>query len=289
MDVNNIQNISKFSNSVFIIKSNNILGTGFFVKLSIPSEYEPMYGLMTCNHILGSECLIQDFEFSIMYNNEEKEFKIKLDKSYFMFTSKLLDVTFIQFNENTINKLNLSKNDFLTSCSNNNILNENIYVFQYLDGSCKLDKGNFIYDKSINNFNYYYYTTSTDMGLSGSPLINNNLEVIGIHKGKNDFSKDDNEHVATKINIIDYAICTLYKRNDKIKIDQSKDLPKELSDDEINELEKHGLQRIQIKNSDKFFMTSKFYSSSILYFYRTNHAWYWTDHINEANDNVNKN
>lgn len=32
-----------------------------------------MFGLIACNYIFGSEWLIQDFEFSIIYNNEDKE------------------------------------------------------------------------------------------------------------------------------------------------------------------------------------------------------------------------
>eukprot|EP00833_Pecoramyces_ruminatium_P001647 jgi/Orpsp1_1/1175679/evm.model.c7180000054793.1 len=287
IDVNNIlcniQNFEKFANSVFKIKyyideANFRIGTGYFIKLPIPSENESLYGLMTCNHILDSDFLVQDFEFIIIFNNGKKEIKIKLDKSYFMFTSKLLDVTFIHFNDDVLNVLNLNKENFLIPCQNNYLSDEKYYIIQYPQGGdCKFSNGNILYAKSRNSFNYFH-TIITIEGSSGSPLTNSNFEIIGLHKGKNDLYKNENEKIATKISVIIYAIHA----------------PKKLSTDELNELKNHRLQRIQkikIKNSNKasysnkIFVTSDVDSSQELYFYRTNHAWYWTDEINEANEN----
>eukprot|EP00833_Pecoramyces_ruminatium_P017245 jgi/Orpsp1_1/1191277/evm.model.d7180000084634.2 len=110
-----------------------------------------------------------------------------------MFTSKLLDVTFIQFDKKLINTLNLNKENFLTPYIDN-VISDNYYVIQYPQGGrCKYGNGNILYDKSFNSFNYIHTINTTD-GSSGSPLINSNFEVIGLHKGKVDSNKDEKEN-----------------------------------------------------------------------------------------------
>eukprot|EP00833_Pecoramyces_ruminatium_P012532 jgi/Orpsp1_1/1186564/evm.model.d7180000051510.1 len=287
-EINKISNNSVFKIEYDIDKDKTSIGTGFFVKLLMPSENEPIYGLMTCNHILGSEYLDEDFKFLIKFNNEEKNYEIKLNKSYLIFTSKLLDVTFIQLNKDLISKLNLNEEDFLIPCISNDITDE-YYVIQYPQGgNCKFANGKIINDKSSNNI-YYFHKITTDEGSSGSPLVNRYFEVMGIHKGKNDLNVDENENIATKISIIYYALRILYKNKFKIKNRIIEDLPKELSKEELDELENHRIHRVQkIKKSgniDKVFVTSEPCSSSVLYFYRTKHAWYWTNKINEASEN----
>jgi len=65
----NLLNISK--KSICRIKIGNDIGTGFLIKLLIPSIKKPLYGLMTNNHVINS---------SIIKNN--KYFKIYLNQMY---------------------------------------------------------------------------------------------------------------------------------------------------------------------------------------------------------------
>lgn len=299
MDIKNISNISNIiNNSVFQIECDSdegtTTGTGFFVKLKLLSENESVYGLVTCNHILNLKCLSKNFKFTIkFFDNEKKKFTINLNDSYFMFTSEFTDITFIEFNSDLINELNLKEADFLNLCNNNVSLDKNINIIKFLSGK--------IADGTIESHGLFFcHTAKTEEGTSGSPLLNNNNEILGVHKGKinlnnNDSNENKEVNVAIKYSIIDYIIRTLYINKDIIKIDISKGTPKELSKDELEELESHGLKIIQkkkksnkVSSSSKIFMTSKIDSSPILYFYRTNHAWYWTDIINEVKNECDK-
>eukprot|EP00833_Pecoramyces_ruminatium_P004284 jgi/Orpsp1_1/1178316/evm.model.c7180000064811.1 len=263
--------------SVFKIKYENDneikTGTGFFVKLPMPSNEEPMYGLMTCNHVFSESVLKLNFKFKIYLNNEGK--KIKLNESYFngtnfIFTSPLIDITFIQLSDDLIAELGLDKDEhFLIPCMNyENIFNESVHAFQYpKDENCKCDEK----VKSLVGFDFFH-NVSTDDGSSGSPLINNNFEIIGVHKSKNEVVK---LNIATDFRIIQYAILKLYNNKYIIDIDKSRLSPKKLTPEEIDELKKHGLQQ----KSKYVFTLPKLDNSPELNFYRSNHGWYWTKEI----------
>eukprot|EP00833_Pecoramyces_ruminatium_P008593 jgi/Orpsp1_1/1182625/evm.model.c7180000082008.2 len=259
-------------------------GTGFFVKLPIPSEKEPIYGLMTCCHNLESK-LRQDFKFKIYLKNIEKE--IKLTESYFngtyiIYTSPLIDITFIQLSNDLIAELGLKKNEhFLIPCNNDkNIFNKLIYSFQYPNGGdCKFAAGNVKSHSDI----YYFHNVPTDEGSSGAPLINNNYEIIAVHKSKIIF-KNKNLNVATKFKIIQDEILKLNNNKYIKNIDKSGFSPKKLTCKEINELEKHGLQ----KKSKYIFTLPKFDNYPQLNFCRLIHGWYWTKDISEIKSITNK-
>jgi len=311
-------------------------GTGFFIKLPIPSKERPMYGLMTNNHVLDSKCIKLGNSFSIKVNDVEKE--IILNENDFIFTSELIDVTFIQLNEKNINDIK-SNNPFFkflnpnfNNCTkyndielndpyfksydpnfdnipkyndvklndpyfksydpnfdnipkyndiklndpyfkfhddsnlNNNPENNDVYIFQYPKGELSYASGKI---QSISGFNYFH-TASTDGGSSGSPLLNRNMEVIGIHKAG---MKEERMNLATKFNVIDYAIRTLYNKSYINSIDKAREPTRKLSEKEEQELNKHGLKETKIPNMYK--CPYKNDSSSVLYFYRTNHAWYY--------------
>eukprot|EP00833_Pecoramyces_ruminatium_P010209 jgi/Orpsp1_1/1184241/evm.model.c7180000088666.3 len=277
-----------FNNSVFQIEyseniNKTILGTGFFIQLPIPSENDPIYGLMTCNHVLNLKQFNSRNEFKIIFKNINKEFKITIDDSYFIFTSKLIDITFIQFTEDLINKLNINKEYFLVPCYNDKI-NDKIFILHYFKSEDLLI--DCVKIKSCYGFDYFHECL-TDVGSSGSPLINEYFEIIDIHKAKRKVSNENMINVATRINTIEYAIRTLYNNINKSKIDNNKARlsPKTLSNDEIYKLNKQGLEQ----KIDKVFVIPKLDGYSELYLYRTNHAWYWTDKLSENEyDNENE-
>jgi len=266
-DIQNDENDENDENDIIIT-----YGTGFLVKLKISmmnDTTETMYGLMTNNHVLDLKHLKNHSEFKIVFKSINTEYTVKLDKSCFLFTCELIDVTFIQFQSALIKKI--QKENFLDCSMNDCKMNDSIYVVQYPKGEkLKFAHG---YIKNIYGFDYLH-TSSTDKGSSGSPLLNDNLKVVGIHKAKRESKKNKNENVnvATKFSIVNYAICTLYNNRYLIGMEKEKQLPKKLSEYEIEELRKHGLQETL---SPQIFKIPKFKHSPELLLYRTNYAWYW--------------
>lgn len=176
----NLENFLRIGNySICNIECNKTFGTGFFVKLSIPSKNEPMYGLITNNHVLNSRYLHSNFTFKICMENIYKKISIGIDNSKFIFTSDLLDVTFIQFTDALIEKEKLNKRNFLCLCNKECSIDDNVHIIQYGKDKNSYFSGGKIH--SLHGLNYIH-SCSTQEGSSGSPLLNTNLEVIGIHK-----------------------------------------------------------------------------------------------------------
>jgi len=279
--------------SICIIKIKNEkgdieLGTGFFVKLETEDENRPLQGLMTNNHVLNKNKLNLNHGniFEIYFKEKNENFIIGSDDMTFIFTEELIDITFIQF------KKELSKNinpNYLKmydkECINNDITtviqypvenNKNDYV-----QNLKISLGIIEYLSGIN----YCHTCSTYYVSSGSPLVNNSLEVIGIHKSS---SKDKNENYATKLTVAKYAICTAYLRRNKNEINNTINIIEELTEDRMEYIKNHNLIKLKepqnrnlIKlNNNLFKFVGNDYIPSLL-FYRTNHEWYWTDQITE--------
>eukprot|EP00833_Pecoramyces_ruminatium_P010071 jgi/Orpsp1_1/1184103/evm.model.c7180000088024.1 len=253
---------------------NVIKGTGFLIRLPIPTEENSMFGLITNNHILNSKHLKHNKSYMININN--KQYKINIDKENFIFTSELIDITFIQLiDEKLIKNQEL---DFMIPNINNNMINESnklITIIQYPHG-----KGPYFsegYITNISGFNYFH-TISTRKGSSGSPLITKDMKVIGIHKSS---IKNKNINVATKYSVIEHAIRTLYNKKYIYKMKKSRKLARELSFEEINVLKNHGLYETSFPNIYKCPYSN---SSLLLLFYRTNHGWYWSSK-KELDDN----
>eukprot|EP00833_Pecoramyces_ruminatium_P013695 jgi/Orpsp1_1/1187727/evm.model.d7180000059695.1 len=258
-------------------------GTGFFVKFSTLLDHKPLYGVMTNYHVFGEKQLTLSSSFSLYTEKNKRKYEIELNDKMFIFTSKLIDITFIQLNDETIEKINPH---FLKPGHSTKIY-DSLYVPQYLDKYNSSFSLGII--KKMHGFNYIH-TASTKMGSGGSPLIDNENNVVGIHKAK--FKKrgeSDNNYeelnLATRINIVEYAIHTIY--NEIYNQGREKEVlsfltAKELSIEEIKELNDHDLKEIKSKNiySPYLFKCSEVNSESDshpgLLFYRTNHAWYWT-------------
>ena len=266
---NKLLNISK--KSVCFIKAKNSAGTGFLIKLLIPSIKQTIYGLITNNHVIHSDFIKNNKSFSIYLNQcpedsdsiDSIHYNISLDENYFIFTSELIDITFVQLPNI------YSKNPdfiFLDPCDCNCHNNELIYVFQYPETIFSFATG---FIESSVGYNYFH-KASTNVGSSGAPLINKNMKVIGIHKSG---LPSKNVNVATNINIVNYAINTLYNKNYINDIKKARASPKELSDDEKKELIKHGLKETSLPNMYKCLYST---SSLVMLFYRTNHGWYFT-------------
>jgi len=252
--------------SICFIEINDGGGTGFFIKFPIPSKEKPMYGLMTNNHVLNSDSVKPGNSFSIRLNGIKKE--IILNEHDFIFTSELIDVTFIQLNDDFIKDMKLKNPhfQFLDPYFDDCKKEDEIYIFQYPNGELSSSKGEI---QSISGFNYFH-TASTEGGSSGSPLLNNDMDVIGIHKAG---IRKKRINIGTNINIIFYAIRTLYNKSYINDINKAREPTRELSEDETKTLKNYRLQKTQIPNMYKCSYDN---SSLVLLFYRTNHSWYYT-------------
>jgi len=292
-------------------------GSGFFIKF-----LKPVRGLITNNHVLNENFIKNEKSFKIFIenSNQKEEYEIKIKSDKFIFTSKLIDVTFVPLSDDEIEEINPF---FLEAEHSKYFENKPIFIYQY-PGSyshgqqLKIAYGEII---EIEGFNCYH-SVSTTYGSSGSPLINSkNFKIIGIHKGsiKNEsekykkliekhhdyFSKNQYINYATKINIVEYAILLFYNnKNINLKYGimyEARDIAKNLTKYEKKILKKHDLipknlyyideekeKIIYFKNNPLFLfegnpdlcIINKEKEEKIL-FCRTNHGWYFT--INPQN------
>ena len=275
----NFKKITKIANNsickINITYENKILkGTAFFIKFKV--ENEMLCGLITDNHVLKRKYLISKSIIEI-YFEEKGKFCIKSQDMNFIFTDELIDITFIQLNDELIKNINPY---FLTLGNKKCTDKENIFIIHYPiiyksknniknttdkknSQELSISIGNVEYLSDFNIFSVY----STCSASSGAPIIDKSLNVIGIHKSNN---KIENIRIATNIFTAKYAICTTYMRKIKNQINNTMYV-KDLSKDDIDTIKKNNLKKL----NNKLFKCSG--DSVSLYFYRTNHAWYWTN------------
>ena len=167
------------------IYNKNKKGTGFFLKISFPGKNNPLYLLVTNNHILGESDLANGKIIETTINDDNLSRNIVIQNSRKRYTCSDLDITFVEIFPN-IDKIK----DFLELDekinSNIEILkklyrNKSIYILNYLKGTkSHVSYGLLSY---IKNGNLYHYC-STEYGSSGSPILSlDSNKVIGIHKG----------------------------------------------------------------------------------------------------------
>jgi len=303
-------NNSDLKKSICNVKTNNP-GSGFFIKFPIPSVQKPLKILMTNNHVLDENFLKNEESFEIYFEeyHQKRKFEIEIKSDKFIFTSKLIDVTFIQLSDYEIEQINPF---FLEPDDSENYENESIRIIQYPTNYSNEQQlaeafGNII---EIDGFNCYH-SASTFHGSSGSPLLNiKNSKVIGIHKGyinkemytnlaiKSSRYLSENDayiNFATKLDIVEYAIYLFYNNRNVDLTYEARDVAKELIEDEINILKKHDLIPKKLYNKEgkrEYFLNNNYLflfegntdfpvstpekEVKTLLFYRTNHGWYYT-------------
>jgi len=285
-----------------LIQTNEGFGTGFFIEIPIPSKKNPTYGLITNNHVLNKNHLKTGKSFKIYTAlNKNESIEIQINEEDFVFTSELIDITFIELNDEIIDEI---KPRFLHPSPKDAKVNDSIIIFQYPNTEYSLAHGSI---KEIHGFNYYHQV-STDSGSSGSPLLNEKFEVVGIHKSRKIIESKDNENnnndnknsnnnddvemnVAVKYTEVEFALKILYNNRHEYGIERAKRSSGLLYDEEIKVLENYGLHlklslekikaienKKERKELHKLFYKlfyCKFSKNEIL-FYRTNYAWYLT-------------
>jgi len=179
--------INQMETSICKINIEQKQGTGFFCKIPFPDEKNMLPVFITNNHVINKDLLFKEnvkIEFDIEEENEPRKMNLSKRLKY---TNEEYDTTIIEIKEidNIKNYLKLDDNIFEDILNNNNRLNKyknkTIYIIQYPKGDLSVSYGvlNQIYEDKKHNFNH---KCSTEKGSSGSPILNINNKVIGIHK-----------------------------------------------------------------------------------------------------------
>ena len=293
--------------SICLIKVKEGYGTGSFIEIPIPSREDPMRGLMTNNHVINENCLKSGESFEIYKykngseSNDTESIKIQINDKNFVFTSELIDITFIELSDEIINTIHPY---FLKPSIKNIGINESVEILQYPNKVFSIAHGKI---KEIHSFNFYH-RIPTDSGSSGGPLLNENYEVVGVHKSSIDNKK---MNIAVKISEVEFAIRTLYNNKNEYGIERARKSAKLLSENEpeMGKLNEYGLRlkltsddikelkkdiELNVKDNEKalklneleIVQKSLFYCtfSKKLLFYRTNYVWYVT-YLSEEENN----
>ena len=217
--------LAQMENCICKIDVDGARGTGFFCKINYPQQnsnnFIPI--LVTNNHVLSSNKLKKNDIICITINGKSKT--IKIDNDRIIFTSKKIDVTFIEIkpNDNIENiivtkqkednrELFLEIDEDILSEDNTTIKvkckKNSIYIIHYEnrdEASVSYGLINNIIDNCFIN-----HSCNTDKGSSGSPILSlRNFKLIGIHCGAH-INFDYNRGILFK-----EAINTFYERNKK--------------------------------------------------------------------------
>ena len=185
--------------NIFRIDKTNSVGTGFFCLIPFPDQTNRLPVLATCHHVLNKDDIAIGNQICLIFKNGEKKF-LKIDKDRKTYTSdeKKYDTTFIEIKKDDgfdINEMiEIDKNLYKENLSEI-YAKSSIYITHYPNG--KEIKLSFEILQNITEDNYrIFHFCSTKEGSSGSPIINNSKQIIGIHIG---FDKELNMNIGSFI------------------------------------------------------------------------------------------
>ena len=259
--------IEQMERNICKINIGQIQGTRFFCKIPFPNKEKMLHVLMTNNHIINDDILNQkNVKIKLDIKEEDDVKEILLDNNRMKYTNEEYDITIIEIKEedNIHNYLELDDiiiNDILNNKNRNkDYINETIYIIQYPENRLSVSYGilNKIYEDKKYNFNH---KCSTRGGSSGSPILNINNKIIGIHKEGNN-NKQYNK--GTFLNYPIKAFIELNNNNNEIllqefnnkyhlniqdtKINQLDCSRKNLGNEGLNDLSKIEFKELKILN-----------------------------------------
>jgi len=132
-----IDNIYTISKSTLLIKYENIVGTGFFIKF-MKINNKSLYFLMTNEHVITSKMIENEKSIDIIYENKTKKFTIKLKKDERIiktFIDMNIDATIVEI----LPKDKIKEDYFLTPYDEEdydyeNLINKEIQIVQFPKG-----------------------------------------------------------------------------------------------------------------------------------------------------------
>jgi V8-like Glu-specific endopeptidase len=183
----------KISSSILRIEFEKKISTGFFIKINLNKKHHNF--ILTCAHSISQENINSKITMIIFYGkiNKETEQKIKLDSNERFikcFMNYNIDATIIE----VLQEDNIPEDKYLYPDLNyengyDQYIGNEIFTGGYpkvsiYKGDKHFSSGSIRGYKDKNKFNFCH-NCATEEGSSGSPLINVNLQVIGIHYGCN--------------------------------------------------------------------------------------------------------
>ena len=227
--------IEQMEKNICRINTNEIQGTGLFCKIPFPNKDKMLPVLITNNHIIDNKLLYSNDAKIKIDIKEETEMKEIEFKNRLIYTNKEYDITIIEIKENDKIKNYLELDDIIINDILNDInknkeyINETIYIIQYCENKLSVSYGllNDIYTKKKYNF---IHKCNTKEGYSGSPILNLNNKLIGIHKEGN--KKYQYNEGAFLNHAIKEFIKINYKNKDK-NYNQKKSVNKRLTEIKI--------------------------------------------------------
>ena len=253
-------------------RNGHIAGSGFLVKLPILVHGKVLRGLMTNNHVLDRYILETGATITFQLEKSGRTYQHQIKPGDFRFTCPLIDVTFIELSERAYNRETFLETE--EKCTPGS----NLYITQYPGGG----ELSFAQGKLRQFWGFdMLHEVSTEYGSSGSPVINRNGCVVGVHKARR---PEESCNVATRIGIAISAIRKLIQSNRR-DARFSVGPAKQLTRSELQQIDSMGLRATDVSNvfiypgsyyEIRFWVRIQLYKTTPMWFYRTNHAWYRT-------------
>ena len=232
-------------------------GTGFFCLIPFPDKFNLLPTLITNNHILGGNDIIEGKIISFTINNDKFKYEIKIDNTRKFYTIKKYDVTFIEIKKNEIeSKCFLDIDEQIFDKDFGAIFNEkSVYLIHYPNSEKAEYSTGIIKKIFIDNYNIQHLCQSQG-GSSGSPIINlTNNNVIGVHKagGKN----GNNWNLGTFLKGPIEAFYKKFAEKQDIKIEQpsinyiEKQQKKDLNNKDILNIQNYSKNDKELKDKKK--------------------------------------
>ena len=217
-------------------------GTGFFC--NIPYDLNTIVKVLIANnHVLsqGDIEIGKIIKFSI--NNEKYNYEIIIDESRKIYTSEKYDITIIELKreDKLDNILFFDIDNEIFKGNLNNFKKKEIFLLYYQKGKGMTFSNGILKGIYEDNYTIQYFCKSS-LGSSSGPIINQNYQVIGIHKG--DGKKNYNFGILLKESIEKYN-----KQNNKnIKDEINNKYIKEKGEiKESNKVEYENINEIMIQ------------------------------------------
>lgn len=172
------------------VKIGKTIGTGFFCKIPFPDRNNMIPVFITNNHILNRALLYKNNTDIKIYIKEDTDIKILTNLNNRLKYTKDengYDITILEIKkeDNIKNYLELDETIISNIIKGENRVkefeDETIYIIQYPKGKLCVSYGILNRINELKKYDFFH-KCSTDEGSSGSPILNLNNKVIGIHK-----------------------------------------------------------------------------------------------------------
>lgn len=249
-------------------------GSGFFVVFRTHNN-QVLYGLMTNNHVLDESKLDVEQNVQLRIHNDQT-ITVQFRRAGIRFTCPLLDVTFIELKEADVQTMEHHAVIFLNACGSSQCTRPGtkLAIMQYPQNHSTLAfaQGNVhsLWGTCI------LHDVSTHNGSSGSGIVSTHSgEVVAIHCARR-------PDVRVNVGVRVYVAIEAIKKVVNVDIAHHKPA-KDLNHRELQELKMLGLH----PTGNKFlFISPSSLFVTPLWFYRTNHAWYWTPTRPDSHNNT---